>query len=146
MTAMYPGSGEDIRLASAVGGGAPTSDPGNEVKTATGGDIMAFNVSSPGGTFTCQNYYLLGTVAATGAPPTPIVPDLWVDPFGFITLVGSLDPTLGFPLMGPSGTSTFWLTPTGFSGLSLYLQALTISPVANNAAYASADAHEIVFQ
>ncbi|MGE3173478.1 MAG: hypothetical protein AB7O97_12710 [Planctomycetota bacterium] len=141
----YPGSAEDVRLSTAVGGGAPTSGPGSDVKQASPGDLLEFNVSSPNGTYTAQNYFLLGSVFGTGAPPLQQLPSLWIDPFSYITLAGGLT-TIGPVSIGPNGSSSFFVTPPGLTGLSLMVQGLTISPSANNGVYAATDGHEIAFQ
>ena len=147
VTPTYPGTGEDLRLSSAVGGASPTSGPGIDVKTAFAGDLLEFNVSSPNSTYTLQNYYLVGTIFAQGAPPVPQFPllGLWVDLPSHFIMVGALTP-MGYTLIAPNGSSTFWRAPAGFPGLALMVQALSISPSAANGIYASADAHEIQFQ
>ncbi|MEC7582899.1 MAG: hypothetical protein VYE77_01160 [Planctomycetota bacterium] len=146
----YPGSGEDLLLATGIGGVAPTSGATNDIKTATTGDLLELNVSSPGGAYSLSAYYLVGQLFTTGAPPTPLAsfPDLW---FGFTTFFllvdGSSVPIIGAPLIGPNGgTSSFFITPPGLAGSSVMIQGLVINSSTTNGLYAATDGHEIRFQ
>ena len=145
----YPGSSEDIVLSSAVGGGTPTTGPGNDIKTAPGGSLLEFNVSSPGGLFNLQGYDLIGDLFSTGSPLTiPQLPFIWADvPTHFLLVDGSPRPIVGQPLIYPNGGSSSWFrTPAGLAGTSLMVQAICISLNATNQVYAATDAHEIRFQ
>lgn len=145
--ATRPGSGEDLRLLSGIGGASPTTGPGQDVKVAVGGSLMELKVASPNGAFSNSPYYLIGSLAATGTPPAPALPftDIWVDLNSYFILVGSFSP-IGAPVVGPNGSSSYWLAPAGFPSISLVVQALAISPSAANGLYAATDAHEIQFQ
>ena len=146
----YPGTGEDLWLSSAAGGGAPTTGPGNDVKMAMAGDLLELNVSSPGGAFILTPYYLIGQLFTTGTPPVPqpAFPELWFGFASFFVLVdGAGAPILGPPLIGPNGgSSSFFVTPMGLSGSSVMVQGLVINPLVANGLYAATDAHEIQFQ
>lgn len=145
----YPGSGEDLVLSTAVGGGALSSGPANDVKTATGGSLLEVNVSSPGGLFNLQGYYVVGYLFPTGSPlQQQQLPNIWVNiPTHFMLVDGSPRPLIGQPLINPNGgTSSYFTTPGGLAGTSAMLQAICISPNAANTVYAASDAHEIRFQ
>ena len=148
--ATYPGSGEDLTLTTGIGGAAATGGPANDVKIANSGDLLEFNVSSPGSAYSLSAYYLVAQLFSTGAPPTPLgaFPDLW---FGFTTFFllvdGSSVPIVGAPLIGPSGgTSTFFVTPPGLAGSSVMIQGLVINSSTTNGLYAATAAHEIQVQ
>ncbi|MGE3173476.1 MAG: hypothetical protein AB7O97_12700 [Planctomycetota bacterium] len=142
----YPGSGEDLVLATGIGGAVAT--PGADVKVASGGSMLEFNVSSPGGTYSLSGFYLLGDLFPTGAPPVPPLPSIWLGIGTYFTLVdGSPRLFVGQPLIGPNGgTSTFVVAPNGFAGTSLMIQGIVISPSAQNGIYAATNAHEIRLQ
>ena len=146
-TPTYPGTNEDVRLSTGVNGALPTAGLGRDVKTAQPGQLLEFKVTSPNNTYTLKWYYLLGSIFATGAPPVPQLPflDIWVDINTYFIMSGALTP-MGAPLIGPSGTSTFFVTPLGLTGVSVMTQAICISPIAGNGIFAASDAHEIQFQ
>ncbi|MEC7582894.1 MAG: hypothetical protein VYE77_01135 [Planctomycetota bacterium] len=145
----YPGSGEDVQLSSSVDGSFPTAGPGNDIKSATGGSTLWFNVSSPQGGFDQQAYYLVGQLFTTNVPPVPLpaFPDLWFDFNSFFVLVNGAGGPLGPPVVGPNGgSSSFFTAPSNFGNLSLMVQGLVINSATNNGLYAATDAHEIQFQ
>lgn len=147
--AAYPGTGEDLALSTGVGGNPASTGPQNDIKTAVGGSLLELNVSSPGGTFHNIGYWLVGELFATGSPvvPSPAFPELW---FGFPThfiLVSGIPTPIGTPIIRPNGgSSTFFNTPQGLTGVSVMVQALVINSVVANSVYAASDAHEIQFQ
>ena len=145
----YPGSNEDLILSSAVGGTTPTTGPANDIKTAAGGSLLEFNVSSPGGLFNLQGYYLVADLFSTGSPlAQPQLPYIRVNiPTHFLLIDGSPRPLLGQPVINPNGgTSAYFFAPTGLAGTSVMVQAVVISPSAANSVYAASDAHEIRLQ
>ena len=146
-TPTYPGTNEDIRLGTGLNFASPTFGVGQDIKTAQAGQLIEFKVTSPNNTSTLQWYYLLGSIFATGTPPTPQLPflDIWVDLGTYFIMAGNLTP-LGAPLIGPNGTSNYFAAPAGLPGVSLMAQAISISPLAANGIFAASDAHEIRFQ
>jgi hypothetical protein len=147
-TPAYSGTGEDLELSSAVGGLFPSGGPGNDIKQAFGGDLLTFRVSSPNGAFRQKGYFLTGQLIATGAPPVPnpAFPELWFDINLVFIMVSGIPTQLGAPLIGPQGSSTYFVAPSNFAGLSLMVQCLVLDNSSNNAFYAASDAHEIQFQ
>jgi len=146
---MYPGTGEDLVLGSAVGGVFTTSGPGNDVKQAAGGSMLEFNVSSPGAAFDLSAYYLVAQLFSAGFPPVPqpAFPELWFDFSAFFVLVNGSPTVLGPPVIAPgAGSSTFYSAPMNFAGLSVIIQGLVINNSAANGLYAATNAHEIQFQ
>lgn len=148
--AAYPGTREDLILASAVGTGTPTWGPGNDIKTAASGNTLHFNVSSPGNAFILKPYVLVAALFPTATPPSvqPGYPGIWFPFNGFFALVNGLIPTpIGSPVIGPNGgSSTFLVVPQGMPpGLSVMLQGLVIDPSTANTIYAATDGHELRF-
>jgi hypothetical protein len=143
----YPGTNEDVRLATGINGAIATYGTGQDIKTAQAGQLMEFKVSSPNNTYTLKWYYLLGTVTASGAVPPPQLPflNIWVDLNTYFIMAGALTP-LGPPLIGPNGSSNYFIAPAGLPGVSVVAQAICIGPTAANGIYAASDAHEIRFQ
>jgi hypothetical protein len=146
----YPGTGEDLLLASGIGGAAATYGPTNDVKSANAGDLIELNVSSPGGLYNLSPYFMVGQLFPTGSPPTPQVafPELWFSLQGYFTLVSGISGgPVGSQAIGPNGgSSTYYQAPPGLAGTSVMIQALVISSQANNLLYSASDAHEIRFQ
>jgi hypothetical protein len=145
----YPGSNEDLVFASAIGGAALSSGPGNDVKNAPGGSLIELNVSSPGGLFNLQGYYIVGYLFPTGSPlQQQQLPNIWVNiPTHFLLVDGSPRPLIGQPLIHPNGgTSCYFITPSGLAGTSVMVQGVCISPNAANTVYAATDAHELRLQ
>lgn len=144
----YPGSGEDLRLATGLGGATPSFGPGNDVKTATGGVLLEVNVSSPQAAYDLMPFWLLGQAFTTGAPPSPPIPGVH---FSFsqpiVILVAPAFPPFVGPVIRPgSGSSAFFVTPSGMAGTSLMLQGVVATPTANNGVFAITDGHEIQLQ
>jgi hypothetical protein len=144
----YPGTDDDLALATAINGVAATGGPGNDVKTTTAGDLLEIRVSSPQGTYDYLNYYVLGQAFLTGSPPSPLVPGVWLDPgVPLWVLAGPLlQPFLG-PIVPPgTGSSTYYVVPAGGAGFSVIFQAVSFSPASNNSLFAATDGHEIQIQ
>jgi hypothetical protein len=141
----YPGTGEDLAIATGIGGAATSTGVGNDVKQASGGQLLEINVSSPATTFDLMGYWLLGQPFSTGTPPSPIIANVYLDftrPVAI--LVGAVAPPFNLPVIAPgSGSSSYFVTPTGFAGTSLMVQGLVFTPSANNGQFAITDGHEI---
>lgn len=145
----YPGTGEDLVLTTGVGPGGPSGGNPNYIKTASAGDALECNVSSPGSTFDGAQYILLAQPFVTGNPPgTTILPSVYlVLTQPVYLLVGTAIPLIGNPRIAPgSGSSTFYVTPPGLAGNSAMLQALVFDPRTNNNFYAASDGLEFQFQ
>ncbi|MBK8097548.1 MAG: hypothetical protein IPK26_10590 [Planctomycetes bacterium] len=147
--AAYPGTGESVVLSSAVGGGLLSAGAGNDIKLATGNQLLQLNVSSPAGTFDLKPYALVGSLFATGTPPGPQAgfPGIQVNMSSFFVIVNGLVPTpAGQPVIGPNGgSSTYLVMPTFPPGISVMLQGLVVDPIVANGIYAASDAHELRF-
>ncbi|MCA9320226.1 MAG: hypothetical protein KDB53_05805 [Planctomycetes bacterium] len=148
----YPGSGDDLETATAVGIGSPLSMGGaNDVKTATAGQILSVNVASPAGTYEFLGYALLGQLFVTATGPGFVggFPEVHLDlsaPIFFMVDGLTMTP-LGpiNPLLPGTGSTTHYLIPPGLSGASLMTQALISDSGANNSFFAITDGHEIQF-
>lgn len=143
----YPGLGEDLLLFSGLNADVLTSGSGNDIKTAMAGDDLVLRIESPLGTFLGDPLVLLGQVYPTaGGIPGGVLPGLWVAPPGPIFI---LDGSLPGPFGGPShvlvsgGNVLGFPLPGGFAGLSIVVQAGTVSASAANGFYTLSDAHEI---
>lgn len=136
---LYPGSGEDLELATGVNGMASVG-PGADVKYASAGNLLVARYASPGSGFAGGLGVLLGELFVTGAPPTNgIFPELHLAA-GFALLHG--------PVLLSAGGANWTVTvpPAVPIGLSLMLQPLALSGSARNGVFAAADAHEIRLQ
>ena len=147
--ATYPGTGDDLELETGINGAADTTD----VKTAAGGDTLVVNVSSPGGAFELEPYFLwvqpvstaagVPNLGAIGAPEFHL--DLAMPVFVLVD-AGFPAPT-GPALIGPGGgTDHYFILPPALNGLgqSLVFQTLVQSNAAANMIYATSAAHEII--
>lgn len=152
-TPTYPGTGEDLVLSTGLGGSPLASGAGNDVRQAPATPtVLELNISSPGGTYDLQPYLVLAQLFGTGAPPVPapVFPELWFDFVGgsplLVLQTGTPSP-IGPALIGPNGgTSHFYMTPVGFTGVSFMVQAIVLDPGSANAFYAASDAFELQLQ
>ena len=153
----YPGTDEDFVLASGVvPPGAPVTtsmDPGGSIKTASPGDTLVFDLSSPMGTVALRPFYLIADFLPTGSPFT--------GPAGSPTTVFVGTPTAStFSLLGPTtgalvpltpllqpGLNRFaFIAPNGIAGNSLLMQGIVLTPLGNVVAGVMlTDGHEIQF-
>jgi len=144
----YPGTGEDLLLTTGIGPGGTSGGNPNYVKVALAGDQVECNIASPGGTYALALYVLLAQPFATGNPPRPRLPSLYMNVTRPVfILAGAATPLLGGPRIGPAlGSSMFFQAPPGLAGSSAMLQVLVFDSAAANAFYATSDGYEIVFQ
>lgn len=148
VVASYPGSGDDLALATGVNGSADSTD----IKAAAGGDTVVVNVSSPGGAFDLSPYTLWAHLVPTagGVPNLGGIglPDVYLDlalPV-FVLVSPDAGSAVGPLLIGPgTGTDHFLSLPAALNGLgqSIVFQSIISSSAANNMIYAATDAHEI---
>ena len=133
---VYPGTGEDVALATGVTS-APTGGPRNDVKRAAAGTTMTATWRSPNGTFDGGLGVLAGEVFATGAPfSTPFLP--WLHMAAPVIVAGPV-------VLSPAGGQWTIAVPPGLSGLSLMLQPAAIHPAVLNGVFALGDGHEVRF-
>ncbi len=131
---VYPGTGEDLLLATGIDA-APTSGPRRDVKAAAGGSTLVAHYSSPGGAFSGRFAALAVDVFATGSPS--------VHP-GFAGVHLAVPHVVHGPLpLGPLPANWTFPVPSGFAGVSLMLQPIALDPAAANGLFAAGDAHEI---
>lgn len=145
----YPGTGDDLDLFTGINA-LPTGGPGQDVKTATGGDVLTVLVNSTYGTFGPMPLFIGAHVFGTGSPPAPLFPDIHVNPLlpGFFWLVdgNSSNGGLGPVLLMSQGNMMQYQLPGGLAGQSVLLQAAVTTPLAGNGGYATTNGHEIQFQ
>ncbi|MCA9322407.1 MAG: immune inhibitor A [Planctomycetes bacterium] len=138
----YPGSLEDIDMATGVNGPA-TSGPTQYIKQTVFADIVTIAIISPNGGYTGSPYVLFGQLFSTGSPPFPIdavnFPEVHFNLGGFqVTPVMPLA-----PIIGPNGSSSNYLTPgPALSGTSILLQGLVVDNMANNGFFAITNGYE----
>ena len=153
VTAMpsYPGSGDDLRLASATAGGVLTTGAGNDIKTANAGDGIQLNVASPAATYDFFPYNVIGQFFTTGGSTgtVPGFPSLHISLANpaFILVDATAGSALGpINLVAPlSGSTTTLVTPVGLSGMSAIIQGLVVTPMSGNGFFAATGGHEIQF-
>ncbi|MGA0059152.1 MAG: hypothetical protein ACO3RU_06155 [Planctomycetota bacterium] len=144
-TPAYPGTGDDVGLATAIGGGALSTGAGNDIKSANGGQLLEVNVSSPNGGYDLAPYWLLAQVFSTATPPVAATPGVYFD-FAqpVLILAGFGTSPIGGPVIAPgNGSSNYYLAPAGLAGSSIMLQGLVFSTSASNGIFAMTDGHEI---
>jgi hypothetical protein len=131
---VYAGTGEDVQLATGVGG-TPTAGPRHDVKRAAAGTTLLATFRSPGGTFDGGIGLLAGDVFATGAPfALPQLP--WLHMAAPVVIAGPV-------VLGPAGGSWSISVPPGLGGTSLMLQPTAIHSAVQNGVFALGDGHEI---
>lgn len=135
---VYPGTGEDLVLATGVGG-LPSSGPGNDVKPAPGGSLLLCSMGSGTGALHGAPTVLIGDLHGTGHPLQHPM---------FANVYTSAQPLVlhGPFVLGQPGSAWMLSLPTGFAGLSLVLQPLALWPTSANGLFAAGDAHELRMQ
>jgi MAM domain, meprin/A5/mu len=149
----FPGSGEDLRISTGVGGTAPSSAPGSETKVATFGDQVTIVTESVQSTYVGAPYALVADLFNTaGGPPTPISPMFPEAHIGSnaVVVVDGNNPasSAGLPfVVAPQGSALdfFFLDPF-LVGNSVLLQSLVLDPAATNGFFAISDGFVIEFQ
>ena len=131
---VYPGTGEDIRLATGVGG-LLSEGPRHDVKHALAGSTLAVLFRSPNGTFDGGLGLRAAEAFVTGAPfVQPLLPWLHMQ---LPSLVA------GPVVLSPTGGSWSIVIPAGLGGASLMLQPVALHALASNGLFALGDGHEI---
>jgi len=132
---VYPGTGEDVVLATGVGT-LPTSGPGQDVKLAPGGNLLLCSMASPSSTLQGAPTVLVGDLHGTGNPLRhPLFANVYT---------GAQPLVLHGPFaLGQPGSAWMFTVPNGFAGLSLVLQPLALWPTSANSLFAAGDAHEL---
>ncbi|MCA9321506.1 MAG: hypothetical protein KDB53_12255, partial [Planctomycetes bacterium] len=138
----YPGTAADLTLRTSVGG-APLDAA--DVKSATGGDFLTFEMHSPGGGLAGRGYFLVVEVFATGSPPVSPYPGIAVSGNPALTFlaVGAGASPFGPTVFGPAPTSFAFQVPQGFSGASGLFQVLVSWTGSANGIFESSDGREI---
>jgi hypothetical protein len=158
--AAFPGTNEDFILFTGVNG-LPTTGPGHDIKSATGGDIITIRLDSFTGIFDYAPIIFGVNVRPTGMPLAGISNDIQLTPYNalaplFIVIDGTQNAGVfgAQVLLPPANTYTF-LMPHVLSGSTLRLQAVVIPGMTQppypmtlptNLVYASTDAHELIVQ
>ena len=134
-TPLFPGSGDDLLLASGVPG-MLTSLPPGDVAQASIGTLWSLAMRTPGGVFAAQPYWLLGMPLPAGPPTGPLFgfPDVWVDPARSWMLDQGA-------MMPPAGISVTVNVPVWTLGQQFLFQGLATATQAQNGTYATTDAH-----
>ena len=145
----YPGSREDLRLATAIGANLPDL---MARKSAVAGAPVTIQTWSPLGSFDFAPLIIVGQLFPTGSavPLTASFANFWVDlsrtPGPYI-LFGSPMPPFCPALLGPSplGTVITGPVPPGMSGFSTTLQSIVFSPASSSGSVATSSGHVIDF-
>ena len=138
-TSLPTGTGEDLSL-------SITTPFGSSVGPLTTVDANSSNtleIASPFGTFTGAPALLFAEILPVGTAPTPIPGLPGIDlGAGSIALIPGLLGQAPLPLE-PSAAQAALPIPVGAEGLSVFLQALVISPQAINGTYAASNRIEL---
>ncbi len=147
-SAPYPGSGEDLALATGVAT-APDAMP---IKQAFAGQLLSGLLDSPTGGYLGAPYVMAAQIAPAGMLPwqTQFYPEIHLDfsPNTYYDIVvlatayGSPPTVLGLPL---GGLLLSGAIPSGLEGFSLLIQGYAFTPSlqAANPWFTTTDAHEI---
>jgi mono/diheme cytochrome c family protein len=124
------GTGEDLQLRSGVGA-SPDLDC---LEEASAGDTVRHVMESPSGVFQGALGAMLYQVHTPAQPPAPTLPGLRLDQVDGVFYAAPLSAS-GFVVDVP--------VPPGLAGFVLRAQAVALSVVAQNSAFASSDAHDV---
>lgn len=143
--ATYPGTGEDILLASGINA-TPTFGPGEEIKSAPVFSVFSVFFESPNGTFDFHVPYVVSDFFPTGGTvPSGPLPGMYFDLNTALVLFDGYASQTGFPqIIVPGGTTQNYLIPAGLTGVSMIFQVAFFSNFANNT-YVFSDAHQLNF-
>ncbi len=150
MQARYPGTNEDLELASPNDPVVYTAGRLFDVKQANPGDVLRLRVSSRNGGFDYSSLILGLDLRVVGQPAPPLaIPGLALDLATLIVIEnGVVNPFGGGALVTPEGWN--WVAPVpSASGLSLVFQAVALPGSAApftpatpaNGIFAATDAH-----
>lgn len=142
----YPGSSEDLLLATGVNG-PPTSGLGTFIKNAPAGASLTIRLTSPGGTLTGLVPIIAGSLFLTGNPPAshPGFPEIHFNLAMSIVLLDGFNGPFGVVLLPPSGVTLNYVTPSGLAGQSILVQGAILTPTATNGLFAITDGYEVRF-
>jgi len=130
-----PGTGEDLRLQSAVGNAAPDETC---AKRAEPGATLQLRLQTPGGTFAgAMGVFAFQFHATAGPGPQPFLTGLQLD------RIDGQAAVFGLPATGAHYSVTI---PGGLVGASLRVQGIIVSPLAVNGSFATTKAHDIEFR
>ena len=136
---LYPGSGEDFGMTIAVNASLP---PSQDLIGVDAGDILTLTLTSPFSTFT--NYpILVAGQEFIGQTPQPGIPafGLQLNPVGipapFLLIDPLALPLVGSPLLLPGGSPYSFTIPLGLPQVTVMLQALVLTPTAQNGFFAT---------
>lgn len=138
---VYPGTGEDLTLTSAINAN-PLTGGLQGIKFAVAGNTLTLKVASAS-TFNFTPLFIIAQGFPTGMPPSPVAPNVWLSLPGLTFLVGNDPSPLGMVLLPPGGMTLALGVPPGMGGMSALIQGVVIAPTAANGVYAATDAHEI---
>lgn len=137
----YPGSGEDLMLATGVNG-LPN---GQALKSAAVGAVLSVGIASPLATYVGAAPILVAQFFTAAAPlVSPFgFPEVHLDPFAVPQPFVAFDGYATSTTIGPSGlTLTLGAVPPGLTGLRLILQAICLDNASANGFFAVTDGHE----
>ncbi len=143
----YPGTGDGLTLATAIGAAPPTVAP-FDVKTAAVGDTVLLRTTALAAGFYGASLVVAAEIFATGATPPSAAslgqPAIHLSIAGTTYLLGAPG-SLFVPYLTTPSSDLGLITPPGLAGLSLMVQSFVITVGATNGVYAASDAHEIRF-
>lgn len=145
----WPGSQDDLTVATGVNG-APLSSGGmDDDKNVFGGDVFQINVASPGGVYDLLPYSIIGEIYTTGTSTGSVAgfPELHFNLTGslFILVDGNEIGPLGLTnIVAPvGGTTTTVVLPFSFPGASIIMQGVVATPIAPNGIFVATNGTNI---
>ncbi len=130
---VYPGTGEDLEIWIDVNATPQSSLP--EVHVAPAGSTLNLEVHDLLGTQAGNPFVLVMDAKPTGTPFVGLFPGT---SFGASSVV-----LLGPVALPPSGFGLSAQVPPGLNGVSVLVQAGTLTPTARNGSYVTSHAHEV---
>ena len=140
-TPMYPGSGEDFEMGTAINNGEVTFEGCADVKNASGGDSLVIVARSPNGTF---DFCPLLVVAQEfmGSPPIGTF-GLHVNTMGGFIVAGGGGSYALQVVPGTGSIIAVEIPPAIPAGTSIIIQCLALKGTASNGFFAITSAHRI---
>lgn len=132
---LYPGTGEDLQLATGANGNLSSAPP-EDIKWVSAGNTWSAQLGSAGGTFSGERALVVAKA---------LMPGEAIDPL-FGTLDVYLDPNLDERILqsaalAAAGEQVDFFLPINAIGTSFVFQGATLTPNAGNGRYATTDVH-----
>jgi predicted carbohydrate-binding protein with CBM5 and CBM33 domain len=134
---LYPGTSEDLQLATGINGNL-SSTPPNDVKWAAAGNTWNVNLSSPNQSFTGEQSLVVAKPLLAGENVDPLfgTMDVYLDPNVDSRILQSA-------ALAAGGEQVDFYLPISVAGSSFIFQGATLTSTAANGRYATTDVHRL---